>query len=69
VIERLEVGIIEKIKKARSKDKKLVRVVGEMKKAGVKELRKKEWQIKGDLALKEEKVYMLKDKKLRVKII
>ena len=69
MIERLEVGIIEKIKKTRSKDKELVRVVEEMKKAGVKELRKKEWQIKGDLALKEEKVYMLKDKKLRVKII
>jgi len=53
VIERLEVGIIEKIKKARSKDKEVVRVIEEMKKAEVKELRKKEWQIKGDLVLKE----------------
>ena len=38
VIEGPKVDIIEKIKKARSKDKDIVRVVEEMKKAGVKEL-------------------------------
>ena len=38
VIEGLEVGILEKIKKAKSKDKDIVRVVEEMKKAKVKEL-------------------------------
>ena len=38
VIEEPEVDIIEKIKKARSKDEDVVRVVEEMKKAGVKEL-------------------------------
>ena len=38
VIEGPEVDIVEKIKKARSKDKDIVRVVEEMKKAGVKEL-------------------------------
>ena len=38
VIEGPEVGIIEKIKKARSKDEDVVRVVEEMKKVGVKEL-------------------------------
>ena len=38
VIEEPEVDIIEKIKKARSKDKDVVRVVEEMKKVGVKEL-------------------------------
>jgi len=37
-IEGLEVDIVEKIKKARSKDKKIVRVVEEMKKAEVKVL-------------------------------
>jgi len=36
VIKGPEVDILEKIKKARSKDKKVVRVVEEMKKAGVK---------------------------------
>ena len=39
VVEGPEVDIIEKIKKARSKDEDVVRVVEEMKKAGVKELR------------------------------
>jgi len=38
IIEGPEVGILEKIKKARSKDKDVVRVVGEMKKAKVREL-------------------------------
>ena len=38
VIEGLEVEIIEKIKKARSKDKDIVRVVEEMKKVRVKKL-------------------------------
>ena len=38
VVEGPEVEIVEKIKKARSKDEDIVRVVEEMKKAGVKEL-------------------------------
>ena len=38
VIEGPKVDIIEKIKKARNKDEDVVRVVEEMKKAGVKEL-------------------------------
>ena len=36
VIEELEVNIVEKIKKARDKDKEIVRVVEEMKKLGVR---------------------------------
>jgi len=39
VVEGPEVEIVEKIKKARSKDEDVVKVVEEMKKAGVKELR------------------------------
>ena len=45
VIEGPEVKIVEKIKKAKSKDKEIVRVVEEMKKAGVKVVRGEEWQI------------------------
>ena len=60
---------MKKIKKARSKDKEVIRVVEEMKKAEVKELQGDEWQIEGDLVLKEEKMYVLKDEELRVKII
>ena len=69
VIEGSEVDILEKIKIARNKDKKVVRVVEEIKKAGVKVLREKEWQIERDLMLKEDKVYVLKNKALRVEII
>jgi len=39
VIERPKVNILEKIKIARSKDEEVVRVVEEIKKAGVKVLR------------------------------
>ena len=69
VIEGLEVDIVEKIKKARGKDKEIVRVVEEMKKAEVKVVREEKWQIEGDLVLKERKLYIPKDKELRVEII
>ena len=39
VVEGPEVDLLEKIKKARSKDENVVRVVKEMKKVGVRELR------------------------------
>jgi len=40
-----------------------------MKKAGYKVLQGDEWQIEGNLVLKKEKIYILKDKALRVEII
>ena len=61
--------MLEKIKKARSKNEDVVRVVEEMKKAKVKELRGNEWKIKGELVLKEGKVYVPKDEELRAEII
>jgi len=60
---------MEKIKIAKGKNKEVVRVVKEMKKAGVKVLKGDEWQIKKNLVLKKGKVYMLKDEELRVEII
>jgi len=69
VVEGPEVEVVEKIKKARNKDKDIVRVVEEMKRAGVKELRGNEWKIEGDLMLKERKVYVPKDEELRMEII
>jgi len=41
----------------------------EMKKVGVRDLRGNEWEIEGDLVLKEGKVYIPKNEKLRIKII
>ena len=69
VIEGLEVNIVEKIKKARSKDEKVVKVVEQMKKAKVKMLKNDKQQIEEGLVLKEGKVYMPKDKSLKVEII
>ena len=69
VVEGPEVNLLEKIKKERSKDEDVVRVVEEMKKAGVKELRGNEWKIEEDLVLKEGKVYVPKDKELRAEVI
>jgi len=69
VVEGSEVDLVEKIKKARSKDEDVIRVVEKMKKTGVKELRGNEWKIKGDLVLKEGKVYILKNEELRAEVI
>ena len=64
-----EEKIVKKIKKARDKDKEVIKVVEKMKKAGVKMLRDEEWQIEEELVLKEGRVYVPKDEKLRVEII
>jgi len=69
LVEGLEEEIIKKIKEARNKDEEVIKVVEEMKKAGVKTLRDKEWQIEEGLVLKERRVYVPKDEKLRVEII
>ena len=69
IVEELEIEIVEKIKRAREKDKEVVKVVEEMKKERVRDLREGEWKIKGGLVLKKGKMYMLKDKELRVEII
>ena len=52
VMEGPKVDILEKIKIARGKDKKVVRIVEVIKKAGVKVLRSNKWQVEGDLVLK-----------------
>ena len=69
VIEGPEVELLEKIKKARSKDEDIVRVVKEMEKAKVKELRENKWKIEEELVLKEGKVYVPKDEELRAEVI
>ena len=69
LIEGLEQEIVKKIKEARDKDEEVIKVVEEMKKAGVKTLRDEEWQIEEGLVLKEGRVYVPKDEKLRTEII
>jgi len=63
------IDILERIRKLEAKDNKVVKAVEEVKKAGVKMLRNKEWREKDRLMLKEGKVYMPKDKALRVEIM
>jgi len=69
LIERAEEEIIKKIKKLKVKNDKVIKTVEEIKKARVKILRNKKWQIENDLVLKEEKIYVLRDNKLRLEII
>jgi len=64
-----EEEIVKRIKEVRDKDEEVIKVVEEMKKAGVKTLRDEEWQIEEELVLKEERVYVPKNEKLRVEII
>ena len=69
LIEGVEEDIIKKIKKLEAKDDEVIKAVEEMKKAGVKVLRNEEWQIENNIVLKEGKVYVLRDEKLRLEII
>ena len=69
LVEGPEKEIIKRIKKMRDKDEEVIKVVEEMKKAEVKMLRDEEWQIEEGLVLKEGRVYVPKNEKLRVEII
>jgi len=63
------VDILDRIRKSKAKDNEVVKAVEEMKWAGVKVLRNKEWRESNRLMLKEGKVYVPKDKKLRAEVI
>ena len=69
LVEGPEEEIVKKIKKVRDKDEEVIKAVEEMKKTGVKMLRNEEWQIEEELVLKERRMYVPKDEKLRVEII
>jgi len=60
---------MEKIKRARGKDEEVVRVVEEIKKAEMRNLKGNEWEIERKLVLKERKVYISKDEELRMEVI
>ena len=63
------VDLLEKVRKSKVKDNKVVKAVEEMKRAGVKILRDEEWREVDGIMYKEEKVYVPKDNKLRAEII
>ena len=63
------VDLLDKVRKCETKDDEVVKAVKEMKRAGVRMLRDEEWCQKDRLMLKEGKVYIPKDKKLRAEVI
>ena len=60
---------MEKIRKSETKDNKIVKAIEKIKQAGVKMFRDKEWQKENGLILKDEKVYVPRDEKLRTEVI
>jgi len=63
------VDLLEEVKKSKVKDDEIVKVVEEMKRAGVKMLRDEEWREVDGVMYKEGKVYVPKDDRLRTEII
>jgi len=64
-----EVDLLENVKQSSVKDDEVVKAMEEMKRAGVKMLRDKEWREVDDVMYKEKKVYVPKDDKLRAEIV
>jgi len=63
------VDLLEKVKQSKMKDNKVIKAVEEMKQAGVKMLRDKEWREVNGIMYKERKIYIPRNEKLRVEII
>jgi len=63
------VDLLEEVRKSKVKDDEVVKAVEEMKRAGVKMLRDKEWREEDGIMYKEGKVYVPKDEKLQAEII
>jgi len=63
------VDLLDKVRKSKARDDEVVKAVEEMKQAGVKMLRDEEWRQEDGLMLKEGKVYIPKDEKLRAEVI
>jgi len=63
------VDLLDKVRKYEMKDDEVVKAVKEMKQAGVKMLKDEEWHQEDGLMLKEGKVYVPKDERLRAEVI
>jgi len=67
IIDRVD--LLEKIRGSEARDDEVIKAVEEMKQAGVKMLRNKEWKEENGLMLRDRKVYVPKDEKLRAKVV
>jgi len=63
------IDLLEEIRKSKVKDNEVVKAMEEIKQAGVKMLRDKEWREVDGVMYKEGKVYVPRDNKLRAEII
>ena len=64
-----KVDLLEKIREPEARDNEVIKAVKEIKKAGVKMLKNEEWREENRLMLRDRKVYIPKDEKLRAEII
>ena len=64
-----KVDLLKRIRGSETKDNEVIKAVEEMKQAGVKMLRDEEWREENGLMLRDGKVYVPKDEKLRVEVI
>jgi len=53
-----EENLRERIRKAQEGDEKIIKVIEELKRAGIKALKDKEWEIEDGIVLKEERIYV-----------
>jgi len=63
-----EENLRKRIKRVQEGDEKVVKVVEEMKKARIKTLRDKEWEIEDKIVMKERKIY-IPERELRGEVI
>jgi len=63
-----EGNLKKRIKRTQKKNKKVVKAVKELKRAGIKMLRDKEWKIENRIVIKEGRIYVLEEE-LREKVI
>ena len=63
------IDLLDKVRKCEAKDNEVIKAIEEMKQAGVKILRDEEWHQENNLMLKEGKVYVPRDEKLRAEVI
>ena len=63
------VDLLKKVRESKAKDDEVIKVVEEIKRAGIRMLRDEEWREENGLMLKEGKVYVPKNEELRTEII
>jgi len=63
------INLLDKVRKCETRDDEVIKSVEEMKWVGMKMLRDEEWHQENSLMLKEGKVYVPKDERLRAEVI